>query len=261
MAVVGIRGVKGGSGASLLATNLGIALAAREPCLLIDLHARLGYDDLLLDLTVEKSWQDLLPVAGEITQHHLELTLAHHESGLWFLAAPDREERQPKLDIMVNLWKDLAGRFSWLLLDLPHAQIHVAQSVIPLIDVLLIVSTLDPPALRSANRIVDTLPDDLVPKTVLVLNQVTRDHPAHPASVAASIGLPLTAVLPLDAPAVARQVHFGRPCVGDPDSSYGQAVGHLAARLMDTGVGSRAAMGIAVEGKESGRANNQEEQG
>jgi len=67
MAVVGIRGVKGGSGASLLATNLGIALAAREPCLLIDLHARLGYDDLLLDLTVEKSWQDLLPVAPLFT--------------------------------------------------------------------------------------------------------------------------------------------------------------------------------------------------
>jgi Flp pilus assembly CpaE family ATPase len=130
----------------------------------------------------------------------------------------------------------------------------------PLIDALLIVTTLDPPALRSAKRIVSMLPDDLEPKSALVLNQVTKDHPAHPASIAASIGLPLTAVLPFDATAVARQVHFGAACVGDPQSAYGRAVEHLVVSLKDAGEGSRSATGIAAEEKKPGEAKIQEEQ-
>ncbi len=261
MAVVGIHGAKGGCGASLLATNLGVALAARSSCLLIDLHPQLGYDDMLLDLTVERSWQDLIPVAEEITQHHLDLALAQHESGLWFLAAPDREGQEPNRDLMAILWKDLAGRFSWLLLDLPLASIHEARSAMPILDVLLIVSTLDPPALRSAKRIVDNLPKALEPRTALVLNQVTKDHPAHPASIAASIGRPLAALLPLDATAVGQQVHFGNACVGDPDSAYGRAVKQLAASLMSAGTEKGATAGMWVEGKVQGDARIQEEPG
>jgi Flp pilus assembly CpaE family ATPase len=261
MAVVGIHGAKGGCGVSLLATNLGISLAARESCLLIDLHAWLGYDDLLLDLPAERSWQDLLPVAGEVTQHHLDLTLAQHASGLWFLAAPDRGKHEPQRDSMTRLWKDLAGRFSWLLLDLPFVQNDVAHSAIPFIDVFLIVSTLDPPALRTAKRIMGLLPKELESKAALVLNQVTKDHPAHPASVAASIGLPLSAMLPLDPAAVGRQIHFGSACVGDPESSYGRAVGAFAARLRSEVVAGGSTAGSGAVKLQVGAARSEEEQG
>ena len=240
MAVVGVLGAKGGCGVSLLATNLGVCLASRETSLLIDLHPWLGYDDLLLDVSIERSWQDLLPVAGELTQHHLDLTIARHESGLCVLAAPDRWKQEIQLTPMAKLWKSLKARFSWLLLDLPIAQTHVAQSAVSIIDVFLLVSTLDPPALRSAKRLTEMLPKEIEQRTALVLNQVTKEHPSHPASVAASIGLLLRAVLPLDPRAVSRQVHFGEPCVGDPESGYGRAVMHLAARLMSAAADSRA---------------------
>ncbi|MGD8813019.1 MAG: cellulose synthase operon protein YhjQ/BcsQ [Anaerolineales bacterium] len=239
MAVVGLFGAKGGCGVSLLTTNLGVSLASKEPTLLIDLHPWLGYDDLLLDVSVERSWQDLLPVAGEITQHHLDLTLARHESGLCLLAAPTRWKQEASLTPMAKLWKSLRARFTWLLLDLPVAQTHVAQSAVFIIDVFLLVTTLDPPALRSAKRLSAMLPEEIAKRTAIVLNQVTKKHPTHPASVAVSIGLPLRAVLPLDPRAVGRQVHFGEPCVSDPESRYGKAVNHLAFRLMQGAAESR----------------------
>jgi pilus assembly protein CpaE len=231
MAAVGVFGVKGGCGASLLATNLGVALAGNDACLLIDLNPMLGSDDLLLDLALEKSWLDLLPVAGELTQHHLDLAAACHASGLRLLGAPPGCGDTVRRADLVKLLKGLKKRFVWILLDIPAMRVDYAQAAFPIADILLLVSTLDHQALRSAKRLVQTLPSELRQKTGLVFNQVMRGHPAEPKATAASLELPLLGVLPFDQHAIGRQVNFGQLCVGDPRSPYGKAVAHLAARL------------------------------
>jgi len=245
MAAVGIFGVKGGCGASLLATNLGAALAGNDACLLIDLNPMLGSDDLLLDVEVQKSWLDLLPVAGEFTQHHMDLTAVCHSSGLRLLAAPPGCGDTVRRADLVKLLKRLKKRFVWILLDIPAMRVDYAQAAFPIADILLLVSTLDPQALRSAKRMLQTLPGELRHKTGIVFNQVMRGHPAEPKATAASLELPLMGVLPFDQRAVGRQVNFGQLCVGDPGSSYGKAVAHLAARL--TGGAAQRVMDTSTE--------------
>jgi pilus assembly protein CpaE len=245
MAIVTVVGSKGGCGVSLLATNLGVALAAENGCLLIDLNPMLGSNDLLLDASIEKSWLDLLPVAGELTEHHLDLATASHTSGLRLLGAPPQRGKTLRRTDVVRLLTKLQERFEWILLDLPIDRTDFMSAAFPLTDVLLLVSTLDPQALRSAKRLLKELPQELQQKTGMVFNQIVRGHPAQPKAIADSLGLPLLAVLPLDQRAVGRQVNFGQPCVLDLQSKYGSAVFNLAARL--SSVSGRRMKGVAEE--------------
>ena len=234
MKVVSVLSAKGGSGASLVATNLGVLLASHSDCILVDLHTALGYDELLLDLTPERSWADLLPVAEELTPRHLELALVTHSSGLRFIAAPERWLGGLDENTLLSLLEALAQQASWLILDVPVGLEGITSHVLTISDVLLLVTTADPPALRAAGRLLKALPDGLGDKTRLVLNQITRRHPAKPREVAASLGVALLATLPPDPRAVGYQVNFGRPCVLDRRSSLGRAIGMLARRLATT---------------------------
>jgi Flp pilus assembly CpaE family ATPase len=75
------------------------------------------------------------------------------------------------------------------------------------------------------------MPKEARSRTGLVLNQIGSQHPAHPASVASSLGLTLLAGVPPDPSAVAMQVNFGRACVDDGVSLLGRAIHGLAIRL------------------------------
>jgi pilus assembly protein CpaE len=229
---ISVLSSKGGTGASLLATNLGVCLAGTAECVLVDLHLGAGYDDLLLDLSTERSWADLLHVAEELTPRHLELTLAVHESGLKLLGAPEGIPDGPDQTRTLKLLRVLGERFPWLVVDMPAGLDGTSRAVVDISDVILLVSTADPPALRAARRTLAVFPDDVCERCGLVLNQITRRHPAAPREIAASLGVKLLAALPPDPRAVGYQVNFGRPCVLDSRSALGRAVAVLARRLI-----------------------------
>ncbi len=231
MTVIGILSSKGGVGASLVATNLGCALAGYSQTLLLDLNPGSGADDLLLDLSPQRSWADLLPVVKEISPKHLQLVIAQHDSGLNFMRTPDMWLNDIDWLVVVQLLNSLAGENDWLLLDMPTGMSMATQSVISMIDLALVVTTADPPALRAAGRLIKSLPADLRGQTGLVVNQITRRHPVSPAEIARSLEIPLLAALQPDPRAVGYQVSFGNPCVSDRRSSFGRGVVLLAARL------------------------------
>ena len=231
MTVIGILSSKGGVGASLVATNLGCALAGYGQTLLLDLNPASGADDLLLDLSPQRSWADLLPVVKEISPKHLQLVIAKHASGLDFMRNPDVWLNDIDWLAVVQLLNSLAGENDWLLLDMPTGMSMATLSVISMMDLALVVTTADPPALRSAGRLINSLSADLRGKTGLVVNQITRRHPVSPAEIARSLEIPLLAALQPDPRAVGYQVSFGNPCVSDRRSSFGRGVVLLAARL------------------------------
>jgi pilus assembly protein CpaE len=216
-------GAKGGCGASLVATNLAVALTRHGSVLLVDLHEGDGNDDLLLDLRGERSWADLLPVASELNRRHLELAARTHATGLKFLAsanAPMENDSRP-----VNLLAGLSPWFDAVVVDLPGRRV---KEIAGLADLTGIVLTADPPSLRGAQRLLTDLPSTARTRARLILNQHGRAHPSTPAAIASSLECPLLGVIPPDARAVGFQVNFGQPCVMDPRSSFGRAAGTIA---------------------------------
>jgi Flp pilus assembly CpaE family ATPase len=98
-------------------------------------------------------------------------------------------------------------------------------------DLVLVVATAEPPALRGAQRLLEALDPGVRPGARLVLNQFTRAHPAHPASIAAGLQVPLLTALPTDPRAVGFHVNFGRPCALDRHSPFGRRLASAARAL------------------------------
>ena len=234
MGVLTVFSAKGGCGASLVATNLGVALARSAPTLLIDLHDQNGADDLLLDLRPAHAWPELLPVASELTDRHIELVACRHAEGLALLAAPASSPGHLLQDDRLRvLLEALAKRFTWIIVDAPSGAWSPALGEIS--DTILLVSTGDPPALRSAKRLLQSRPLAAQGRIGLVLNQVSRGQPASASEVAASLECPLLAGIPVDPRGVGYQVNFGRACVLDRQSALGRAMTALARRMSAAG--------------------------
>lgn len=224
-------GAKGGVGTSLLASNLALRLAAKESCLLVDLAPIAGGADLLLGSEPTKTWADLLPVAEELEDRHLELATTQVESGLSLLAAPaEAVNDHPKV-----LLEALNSRFDWLIIDSGCAWTQWSLSSCTGSDHICLVTTLDPISLRAAERGLRAIQHFEVPAIHLVVNQWQPGHPVDPKSVAESMGIDLAAVLPFAPKVVADQVHFGRPALRSRNSSYGRAVQRLEQQLRQTG--------------------------
>jgi len=230
--VVTVLSAKGGSGASLIATNLGVVLARREDTLLVDLHLGLGYDDVLLDVTCERSWADLLPVADELRTHHMDLAQAVHPSGLRVLCAPADPPVPMDETRLGRLLGAFVGLNTWLVLDPPTGLGAVSQIALDMSDAVLLVTTADPASLRAVRRLYQSLPIEAQAKVGLIVNQIGGRHPADPAVIAGSIGATLLAVLPPDSRAVGYQVNFGQVCALDNRSAFGRAIVRMAGRLI-----------------------------
>jgi pilus assembly protein CpaE len=234
MGVVTVLSAKGGCGASLVATNLALALAHTSPTLLVDLHAHEGTDDLLLDLHGDHAWPELLPVAAELTDRHIELVASRHAEGLILLAAPSSTPNDLMRDGRTRGLLDvLSTRFTWVVVDAPSGAWTPAYGEAS--DMFLLVTTADPPALRCARRLLQSRPPATQGRLGLVLNQFGRSQPASAAEVAASLECPLLAAIPVDPRGVGYQVNFGRACVLDRQSPVGRAIAQLARRMTVAG--------------------------
>src|SRR5262249_10280480 len=88
-----VLGPKGGTGKTLVATNLSVALAeAGERTLVVDLDLQFGDVALCMGLNPDKTIHDLALAEGPLDWEKLERFLVTHESGLRALLAPRRPD-------------------------------------------------------------------------------------------------------------------------------------------------------------------------
>jgi pilus assembly protein CpaE len=85
---------KGGTGKTVVSTNLATALAKDlgKRTLLVDLDLQFGDSAILLGIEPERTLSDLASTPGELDSEKLSGYVAHHSSGLDVLAAPLRPE-------------------------------------------------------------------------------------------------------------------------------------------------------------------------
>ena len=227
MPVIALRGGKGGVGTSLIAANLAVMLAANGRCLLVDLAPVAGGLDLLLGLEPTKSWSDLLPVANELTERHLKLATTTGAGEMTLLAAPPQSDfRDPS-----RLMEALSPHFEWLILDLSSQLAQWQPKLLSSTDRILLVTTLDPPALRASERWLASIPDELNARVDLVVNQWSRNHPVDPKALAASLDIQLGTVVPYSAREVSDQINYGRPIAAGALTGYGRAIKRLVRQL------------------------------
>jgi pilus assembly protein CpaE len=117
-----ILGPKGGTGKTLVSSNLGVALAAGGgQAVLVDLDLQFGDIGLALGLRPDKTIYDLARSAGSLDAEKLDAYLVRHASGLKVLLAPTRPDQASAVtvDFLRDVFTTLRSVADYVVVDTP----------------------------------------------------------------------------------------------------------------------------------------------
>ncbi len=189
---------KGGVGKSTIATNLGAALAdhGRRVCV-VDLDVQSGDVAIMLQLLPTRSLADLPNMGGGIDPSGVESLLTEHSPGLSVLAAPLHLEAKEPVppDAVGNVLQVLKLMFDVVVVDTSGSFDEYALHAFDHSDLLILVGTLDIPALKSLKVASQTLDLLNIPRSRwrLVLNRADAKVGLSPKEFEETMGLPIAA--------------------------------------------------------------------
>ncbi len=151
--IVTIFSPKGGTGVTLLASNLGVSLAqsGSEQIAVCDLSPQAGDVVTYLDLTASYTLRDLIDNTPRLDLSFLEGVALSHPSGVKILASP-RENQEPLnsgcLTGLQSILSLCRQAYDVLLIDAGHTDDTLLQLALMQSDLILIVGNSDVPSLK-----------------------------------------------------------------------------------------------------------------
>jgi pilus assembly protein CpaE len=233
--VVTVFSPKGGTGKTVLSTNLASALAAKseQRVLLIDLDLQFGDAAIMLGVDPTRTLYDLVTAPGELDQGKLEGYVTPHKCGLHILAAPLRpEEAELVTEAKVTELLEVArAAYDVVIVDTSPFFYGPMLALLEPTDQLFMLCGLDVPTLKNVKLSLETLEQLGFPmsRVELVLNRVAPKVGLSREDVEATLGMSVLHEIPNDA-VVAPAVNRGAAAVLlEPDSEFASAIASLAA--------------------------------
>ncbi len=158
--VVTVFSTKGGVGKSLVATNVGVALAgAQHSVCLVDLDVNSGDVAIMLQLTPHRTINDLAGFNGVIDAEGISSILTKHSDNLSVVAAPVRIDSpdQATPDDIGKLLDALRRMVDFVVVDTSGVFDDNALTALDRSDVIVLVGTLDIPSLKALKLATSTL--------------------------------------------------------------------------------------------------------
>lgn len=148
---------KGGSGVTTLASNFALALKqeSEKDIALVDLNLHLGDVSVLLGMTPRYTVLDALRSGNRMDMDLVSTLLMDHASGLKVLAGPDEYHPIVTSDNgdLRKLLRILKGLFPFVVVDGGSGLGTDADTLLQLADVVYMVTQVDIPSLRNAQRV------------------------------------------------------------------------------------------------------------
>lgn len=237
--VITVFSAKGGSGATIVASNLAGALRKQfgdeeARVVLLDFNLEMGDVTVFLDMTSRYSFHELLANMHRLDADLLYGSLATHTSGLRVISQTDHLEdgRDLSSDDAARILAFLRVHFDFIVIDGVRDFRELALLALDKADTILLVMTQDIPALKNANRCLRIFKrlgysDDRVK---LVLNRYRRVGQLTPDSIGDALGRKVAITIANDFPEVIRSVNEGKLLVdAAPSSSVSKDIVELAA--------------------------------
>jgi len=221
--LIAILGPKGGTGKTLVATNLAVALARRDlRVVLVDLDLQFGDIGLALGLAPERTIYELSKAGAPYDHDKVERHLITHSSGVKVLVGPTRPDHASviTIDFLRDVYASLRTMCDVVIVDTPPG---FTPEVIATIDVstsVCVVGMLDSLSLKNTKLGIETL--DLMgypPENVsLILNRADSRVGITHEDVYAIIGRRPDVFVPSDRE-IPRSVNEGTPIVASRERS------------------------------------------
>jgi pilus assembly protein CpaE len=214
---------KGGSGRTVIASNLAVCFAqAGLRTLLLDLDLHSGDCALVLGLAPRTTMLDLVTGSAAIDAGALGHAVTRHVSGADVLAAPTRPEEEELVAVerLERLLETARDSYDAVVIDAASAFSPTTLLALDHTDTLLLVGAPDVPAVRSVRITLETL--DLLeldlPDVRIVMNRAGADVGLETADIEATLRREISYALPSDR-AVPLSVNRGRAVVADDPKS------------------------------------------
>ena len=236
--IVTVFSPKGGTGKTVLATDLSSSLAKHwgKRALLLDLDLQFGDAAIMLGLEPEKTIYDLVVAPGELDSEKLAGYTTHHPCGLDILPAPLRPEdaelvTEAKLGRLLEVARD---SYDVIVVDTSPFFHGPMLATLDRTDELLMLCGLDVPTLKNVRLSLQTL--DLLSfprdRVKVVLNRANSKVGMQRKEVESALEMPVRYEVPSDR-AVPVAVNRGKPAVMDDGrADFSRAVRELAKSLV-----------------------------
>jgi pilus assembly protein CpaE len=237
--LITVSSPSGGSGATVLATNLAVELAqiASGRVTVVDLDYRYGQVATLLDVEPSYTLADLCNSPEQLEQQVIDRALVKHETGLYVLARPALFEQADTITASscVGLLSTLLQFNEYVVTDGPSRFDIGAPSVLAFSDFNVLLVQPVVPAIRSAARAIDSMKEvgTNLEHLRLVCNRAGRETGyVSLDDVKETLGITPFAVIPSDWGPVSSAINLGEPLLTQsPKSKIRLAIAELAERL------------------------------
>jgi pilus assembly protein CpaE len=237
--MITVLGPKGGTGKTLTACNVAVALAfeGARP-IIVDLDLQFGDVGLALGLTPEHTIYDLATSVGALDAGKVDTFVSVHQSGARALLAPVRPDQAAavKIPFLQQLFEILRASYDFVIVDTPPAFTPEVIAAIDASSHLCLVGMLDAPSLKDTKIGLETLqqmgyePNEMT----LVLNRADTNVGISDEDVALILGRAPDVLVPSDV-AIPRGLTLGRPIViADRKSKPARSFISLARAYWDT---------------------------
>jgi pilus assembly protein CpaE len=243
--VITIFSPKGGTGKTVIATNMAVCLAKthNRRTLLLDLDLQFGDAAIMLGVEPEKTIYDLVVAPGELDPEKLTGYTTKHPSGLDVLPAPLRpEDAELVTEAKLSRLLDVASNsYDAIVVDTSPFFHGPMLATLDRTQELLMVCGMDVPTVKNVRLGLQTLellsfPHDRVK---LVLNRSNSNVGIKRAEVERALETKISFDLPSDR-AVPLGVNRGNPVVlGAAGSDFAKAVRRVTAQLLSKGKSAR----------------------
>lgn len=215
--LITVFSAKGGVGKTTVSTNIAVALSllGHRVCL-VDLDLGSGDVAITLQLFPANTIVDALAIAGDVGNDELAPLLTQYSDNLWTLLAPNAPELNGSIGrhLVGNILSTLKQSFDYVVVDTPPAfDDHVLQAFDES-DLLLLLLTLDIPALKNLKITLETLNLLNFPreKCRIVLNRADSKVGLAPSEVEKTLKATISASIP-STHEVPASINRGEPIV------------------------------------------------
>ncbi|MFN2515309.1 MAG: AAA family ATPase [Pyrinomonadaceae bacterium] len=237
--MIAVFSSKGGCGTSFIATNLAAATASRT--VLVDLNLQAGDLPLFLGVDPKYSFADMAENRTRLDDALIKSFTTPYSAKLSLLAAPKEADSADEIEPehVFEVLQRLRESYDYVVLDPQHTFDSITLAALDQSDEIVLILTLDIPAIRSTQRALAIFDRLGYPrkKIRIVVNRWSKQIDLDLRQVEKFLGEPVIGFVPSDYQTAVTSINLGRPLVqSEPNSKIALEIRRIARTIATTAV-------------------------
>jgi pilus assembly protein CpaE len=232
--MVAVFSSKGGCGTSFIATNLAAATASKT--VLVDLNLQAGDLPLFLGIEAKYSIADMVEKRARLDESLINSLVTPHSTHLSLLAAPREADSADEIEPqhVFEVLQKLREHYDYVVLDPQHTFDSITLAALDQSDEIVLILTLDIPAIRSTQRALEIFDRLGYPrkKVRIVVNRWSKQIDLDLRQVEKFLNEPVVGFVPSDYQTAVGSINLGTPLVqAEPTSKIALEIRRIAEQM------------------------------